>query len=533
MRPVLSFLLTFIVISGSFAEVLPGWEHASLVNPEKINEGVLMEGSTVLYSSPVAADLDLNPENGLEIVSATSDAVVNAVSADGVLLWSTALPNHNCEEASAANKLFSSPAVAALFPDGKQYVVVGYGGVNIKECGGGVVALDGETGKQLWHFDLVRFAEKKNFYTGAGSTVFSSPVVKDINNDGYAEIAFGSYDRNVYVLDADGLPVWYYHAADTVWSSGQFTDINNDGIDELIIGTDITENKYLNPPTENGGYVYAFKIEINIKRKSLFQCKKITKKKRKKRCLRKVKRKAKVRYHGFRDADAYYWQTYLNQTIYSTPVIGDILPDSPGKEIAIGSGCYFPENQDKKNGRWVKILSLQTGKVLQTLNSPVCITSRPLLFDIDQDGKLEVVNTLSGHSSIGGTGVSSIIAWDPERSEAKWLMEPSVHRTNDVWAGHFSSATAADLDQDGRVEVVAANGSHIIVLDGETGEMLSCNEGACNQGYDMFYTNGVIRGTPLIIDINNDDILEIITASKRSYQGTDYAALYGWTGLEF
>lgn len=86
MRPVLSFLLTFIVISGSFAEVLPGWEHASLVNPEKINEGVLMEGSTVLYSSPVAADLDLNPENGLEIVSATSDAVVNAVSADGVLL---------------------------------------------------------------------------------------------------------------------------------------------------------------------------------------------------------------------------------------------------------------------------------------------------------------------------------------------------------------------------------------------------------------------------------------------------------------
>ncbi len=510
-------LFSTLILGSASAETLAGWSHLSSGSSSE-KTGVILAGNTVNYSSPRSANLDGDSSNGLETVVATADAVVNVVSAQGTLLWSFELPNHNCTELSSENKLFSSAAVGDLYGDGNIHVVIGYGGLGGKSCGGGILALNGKTGEQLWHFDLKRFAKKQQFSVPIAHSVFSSPVLKDINRDGKMEIAFGSYDRNIYVLNAFGEAVWYYNAADTVWSSGTFADVDGDGRDELIIGTDITENKFLKPATENGGYVYAFKVKI---------------KKEKSRPKLGSKRLVgqSIKLFHFQDTKAYAWRTHFPQTIHSTPSIGELIPENPGLEVAVGSGCYFPENTDIKEGRWVKILSLATGEILRTLETTACITSSPAIADIDEDGLNDVVAYVSGSRSIGGDGESKVFAWNPRSSSLLWETAPQVQTFNDIWGGHFSSTSIADLDGNGSLEVVVGNINDLVILAGKTGEQLTCKQANCSED-NRLTTGGLIRGTPEAIDLNSDGKLELVIASRRKYSNQSYGALYAWTNLE-
>ena len=506
--------LLFALPTVLFAEVLPGWQHTTLNDAARTVNGVLLEGGNVGYSSPAVGDLDGNPDNGLETAILTADAVLNVVNSSGALMWSAKLPNSDCTKTGDENKGFSAPAIAELFKDGKKYVVVGYGGIGGKDCGGGVVAHDGATGARRWHFNLVRFSKKENFSVPIAYSVFSSPVIADINRDGYPEIAFGSYDRNVYVLNARGKPVWYYHAADTVWSSGTFVQVNNKGRLELLIGTDITGNPHFQPAIKNGGYLYAFKIK--------------TKRVKKKRALRRPV----LTYRGFQDRKAYIWRTHFDQVVHSSPVVADVLPNIPGDEIVVGTGCFYPEGTESKTGKHVSILSLATGKVLKKLETDVCVSATPAIADIDEDGKLEVVITSVGSATVGSTGKSKVTAWNPEDGSVLWQTIPITRSFNDRWAGHFASPVIADLDKNGSLEVISSNHNSMVILAGKTGEQVSCQDVICDEpGIEALNTGGIIRGTPAIADINADGTLDLVSASKRSYLGTNHGALFAWTNL--
>jgi len=87
----------------------------------------------------------------------------------------------------------------------------------------------------------------------------------------------------------------------------------------------------------------------------------------------------------------YIWRTFVDQALYSSPAIGDVLDAHPGDELVIGASCSFPYNSSTKRGRWVKIFRLSDGSLLQTLNSPECVESSPAIGDIDGDGKPEIV----------------------------------------------------------------------------------------------------------------------------------------------
>lgn len=521
-------ILTIIVYLPFFlaAEALPGWEHFS---DGELNSGVLLEGNHITYNSPRSADLDLNPDNGLESVFVTSNAVVNVLSSEGNVLWSSELPNHNCSELTETNKAFSAPAITDLTSDGTLEIVLGYGGIGGKECGGGVVAFDAATGAEVWHFDLVDFANKRGFPVPGFHSVYSSPAVKDIDGDGNVEIAFGSFDRNVYVINYKGKVVWYYHAADTVWSSPTWADIDSDGRYELLVGTDITGNEFLNPPTKDGGYLYAFKVKVKKKRK-IRRCKK-----KRKQCRAlggtDCKKCEKIKFHNFQDPKAYKWRTHFDQVIFSSPSVGELNPSNEGLEVAIGSGCFFPQSERLKNGRWVKVLSLATGEVLETLDTDVCITASPAIADIDEDGLNEIVITQVGHRSVGGGGRSKVIAFNPEEATKLWEVTPYVIDHNDVWAGHFASASIADLDNNGSLEIAVAHFNDVVILEGKTGSQLSCSDISCADGSNRLETDGLVRGTPQIADINNDGILDLLIGSRSrisdGYQGSAFA----WTNL--
>src|SRR5690606_25084990 len=125
-------------------------------------------------------------------------------------------------------------------------------------CDGGVVAYRGSDGKERWRFSTKRFARKARFGTNH-HTVYSTPALADTNGDGTLEIGFGSFDRNVYLLTASGRVRWYYNAADTVFSSPAFVNVDSDRHLEMVIGTDISRNRALRPPTRDGGNLYALK----------------------------------------------------------------------------------------------------------------------------------------------------------------------------------------------------------------------------------------------------------------------------------
>lgn len=57
----------------------------------------------------------------------------------------------------------------------------------------------------------------------------------DLNNDGQNEIAAGSRDGYVYILDKDGQLEWRFKVGDYVWCV-HCADINNDGNGEVIVG---------------------------------------------------------------------------------------------------------------------------------------------------------------------------------------------------------------------------------------------------------------------------------------------------------
>jgi hypothetical protein len=317
--------------------------------------------------------------------------------------------------------------------------------------------------------------------------VIGTPTLGDVDGDGTLEVGFGALDRNVYLLSARGKVRWYYNAADTVLGSPAFTDIDGDNKLEMIIGTDISKNTVINPPTPNGGFLYALKASVAVPLGTLFR---------------------------FRNSQLVVWKTEFNQVLQTVPVIDDLLPSSAGKEIVIGSGCYFPEGSSAKLGKWYKVVSAKTGRVLKTLRVSACTPSAAAVGDVDADGSLDVVASVSGASEIGGNGVSKIIAWNPAANRVIWQAVPLAAGSYDLYGGHHRrQPVIADINQDGFPEVLANYRIGVVVFDGKTGEQLSCDTLPCTK--PVLKTQAAVFGSPVVADTDQDGIPEVLVASKQ------------------
>lgn len=477
---------------------LSGWTHPEpLSNDSPQQHGVILNYNQIRLSSPVIADLDGDLSNGREVVVASSEGVITALSSSGAVLWETTTPNYSCALTSKSNKIYSSPAVGELYGDGVPYVVVGYGGIIDKRCSGGVVALRGTDGAQSWVFDLKAFSRKKKL-NERFSTVFSTPALADTDGDGKMEIGFGSYDRHVYLLNSNGKPRWFYQAADTVWSSPSFVNLDNTPQLEMVIGTDISANKRIKPPTSNGGFLYAFKTTGRRGKKILF-----------------------------RDPSAFLWKTYFNQVLYASPVTGDLIPSSAGSEIAIGSGCFFPQGKLPKNGAWFKVVSGSTGAVLATLEVDTCSSSSPAVADLNADGLPELVVHVNGSPSIGGSGHSRLIAWTPSTNQVLWEITPTPFGAN-VSPGLFiQSPTVADLDGNGSLEVILPSGRGIGVYNGIDGSPLSAQVNDGSDELPVLRVWGELQNSVAIGDLKGDGKLALIAAGLHS-AAKGRGVVYGW-----
>ncbi len=434
---------------------------------------------------PAVADLDRNPINGKEIVVTTTDGYIHALSATGSVLWSAITPNQSCSSAPANDKLYSSPVVGDLYGTGELYVVVGYGGFRGKACDGGVAAYHGSTGELAWKFSIKAWSQKQRFFAFRHA-VYGTPTLADVNSDGKLEVGFGAFDRNVYLLNHDGSVRWYYNAADTVFSSPAFASVSGDSNLEMIIGTDISQNTRIKPPTRNGGYLYAFKAGIST---------------------------APGKKFPFRSPDLQVWRASFQQVIQTSPVIADILPNSPGLEIVTGSGCFFPQGGGDRKGKFYKIVSATNGRVLKTLRVSACTPTTPAVGDIDGDGVNEVVMSISGSSIAGGDGTSHLIAWKPSTDAVLWDIRPRVGTRFDSMGGHYNrTPLIADINQDGVSEVLVSHYTGIVIVAGPTGTQLSCDSSPCTK--PLLRSDSTLQGSPAVSDTNGDGNLEILTLGR-------------------
>ncbi|GIV88046.1 MAG: pyrrolo-quinoline quinone [Chloroflexus sp.] len=497
---------------------LPGWTHPVSYGSgvdTTARHGINLGNAPIIRSSPVIAEIDGNAANHKEVAVVTSDGFLHVRRANGTQLWSPVqLLPAPCSPASDDYVGNSNPVVGTLLGDGVPYIVVGYGTILPSNCDGGIVAVNGQTGQIAWRFSLRQWQQQQGYPAEDLYGVVASIALADTDSDGKLEIAFGGLDRNLYLLSAvtsSSYTVrWYYHAADTIWSTPIFYNIDADPELELLAATDITANPVLVPPTQDGGFLHAFDTAPRNPKRIEFQT-------------------------GF------IWRTYVDQSLYSSPAIGDVLASNPGSELVIGASCFFPvsNNPVAKQGRWVKIFRLSDGQVLQTLNAPECVESSPALGDIDGDGKLEIVVNV-GWAGDNGIPHSETIAWDPENPTPKWRAIPYSanyddtnpnKRFNDPNGGHLQSPVIADINGDGIVEVLTANFWSVVILRGYDGQQMTCYLSPACGSQPSLYAWYTVKATPAVGDVNSDGILDVVIGGGHQFASPITAHLYAWTNL--
>lgn len=301
---------------------------------------------------------------------------------------------------------------------------------------------------------------------------------------------------------------WFLAVADTVFASPSFLDIDGDKKEEVIAATDISQNPFLRPPTENGGILYA--LSGAPKSNPLIE-------------------------YPFRSSRVVRWLTPLDQVLYGSPTIADVDPRNKGPEIIQASGCFFPQGTTQKQGNWVKIASATDGRIIRTFSIPTCSATTPAVGDLNEDGNLDIVITVNGHKPYGGDGLSRLVAIDVKNRRRLWtaaLAEPNEH--NDL-AGNFMSPVIADVDGNGSLEVLASNARTVGIYEGKTGTILTCADRSCSNGNNtILRTKGggrFIKSSPAVGDLNGDGILEVVVGANAGTSNPDQGALYVWTDL--
>jgi hypothetical protein len=471
---------------------------------------------------------DLDSDGTKEILVGTSkalDAQLNEVrpaallclNADGTLRWAKILPGLTGADPHTGKTYTSSsiggrPAVTDIDGDGNLDIVVGVGGDVEGEAGetvigqpgdkGGVYALNASDGSIKW------FKQSEDIIGGTSNTgdgvpdgVFSSPVVVDFDGDGTMDIVWGGWDQNIYAVHgSDGSALAGFTPAlgaggsakpgipmlDTVWATPAIADVNDDGNADILIGADITENT--DAQTQTGGIFHV------------------------------ISQNGQQNVPGFDSAigNANYVTLkgrFEEQTLWSSPEVADL--DGDGKpEILYGTGNFFKDSR----GKYIRVLR-SDGTVYATLATQGRTYATPLVADLDGDGYPEVIAcTVGDNQATNASGALSgyVHCWS-QTGAVKWTtLATSFSGTANEPI--FGSPLAVDLDGDGKLEVVFAQGAQLVVIGNDGVQMSSTSR------RDMVFE--FYKGSAAIDDIDADGRLDIICAGTNAAKNR--AAVYRW-----
>lgn len=335
---------------------------------------------------------------------------------------------------------------------------------------------------------------ERHHYRPTSDAVISSPVAWDLDGDGVLEIAVGSWDGYLYLLDADlgDLPGWPKFSRRGFFSSPALADLDGDGQLEVLIGS---EAGMLYAWHADGSDVEGFPVDLGYKlwaspvvldsdqiaiggKEQMFV----------------VDRRGQPAagwpqpMQGWPDATAAYAAGLLAVTT--------LTPGDPSR----GWVYVWQENGTLVSGFPVKL--------------PVDSDSSPALVDLDGDGRqwmvfgddagrLHVLD-LSGEERSG----FPVRTWGPGLGPT-----PTPHPPGGNVHSIEASPAVADLDGDGRFEVAVGSWDARMYLWDDAGQLLP--------GWPVVVGDQIISSAALV-DLDADDQLDIVVGSKDH-------RLYGWT----
>ncbi|NJL05892.1 MAG: PQQ-binding-like beta-propeller repeat protein [Chloroflexaceae bacterium] len=384
----------------------------------------------------------------------------------------------------------TKPAIADLTGDGVPEIVVTVGDILTAPSNGGIVVLNNAgvalPGWPIVSPDEGGAGTQFELPNGYADGLITSPAIGDVTGDGVPEIVYaGNYRVHVrgvdalyrfpYVSPGDNPAAtefgWPQFVLDTIWASPAIADINNDGINDIVIGVDAhNESWYFRESdtwryTKEGGDLYVFNgdgsIQWIVNQDEIFQSSPAvvdtdndgnyeiiagTGTFYSEAKNRPVGRYISAWNHtgGPYEGSNYRWRTPLPAQTFGSPAVGNLI-DNGRLEVVVGGMDGF-----------VYALDASTGQLLwrvqpQTLQGPLpAPLYSPVLADYDGDGLQDVFIAIGWEVAIlkGSTG---------EQFTANSFPSPLPSYYGD----HTIDGTPAigDLDGDGRLELVAASGT--------------------------------------------------------------------------
>ncbi|MBN1978918.1 MAG: VCBS repeat-containing protein [Anaerolineae bacterium] len=459
-----------------------------------------LEGGIIDKGSPTLADLsgDGIPEVIVGTTAYNGAGSYNKKSLLVALKWDGGSDADNMEIWFATDvgaPINSTPAVADIDGDGLPEIVVGLGGdVPDKDQHGGVAVYE-HNGAFKWFF---KTHDDYHSPDGYSEGVFSSPTLCDVDSDGDLEIAFGSWDQRIYLLDHEGNSLWStpgwdagHFNQDTVWSSAACADLNQDGYKEIIIGADMTHGTLIDGTSvQDGGMLYIFDYNGNVL----------------------VRR-------------------YIEEAIYAAPAVGDLDGDG---DLEIVSGTSFAwwqahECPDKCSDQ-PRVYVFDTSQVFGPKNyyDPTKLPnapgwpknttypgfSSPALADLDGNGDLEIVIGSGDPFQNSGDvvpGEGKVYAWHHDGAPVGgWPVEPKSRSPFFYDTYVASSPTIADVDGDGGLEIMFAmlHDVHVYNVDGSPQPLTQLNTYVSANGL-LQTRDGCLWSSPTVGDADGDGNVEI------------------------
>ena len=293
---------------------------------------------------------------------------------------------------------------------------------------GKVYVLD-EKAKIEWVYDTMeKFTSTELFFLDKemAKSIYSTPILVDLNKDNQKEIVFGSETGKLYVLSSSGQLLWDYRTGGPIRSMVIAEDINNDNNQEIIFGSG---DKNLYTLNSKGKLIWKFQAESGIEGTA---------------AILKNKNDIQIIF-GSNDGTIYslnkkgklLWRFKTNGKITAQPVIGKIYNDQDDY-IIIGS---FDKSM---------YVLTEKGKLEWKYETEGNIFSKACLADINNDKKLEI---LFGSCDDKIYSLSS-------KGDKIWSYE------TDFWV--VTTPLVVDINNDGKLEVIVGSYDHsLYVLDAE------------------------------------------------------------------